>query len=146
MKPELRIKKLREDAVLPAYQTKDAAGMDLCACLEKSMILPAGGYAVVPTGLAIAVPAGYAAFIYARSGLAVKHGVTLRNAVGVVDADYRGEVRVGLQNLSDLPYEIGPGERIAQLVIMPAPQAEIVECAELDETSRGEGGFGSTGK
>ena len=142
----LKIKKLKPNAVIPAYQTAGAAGMDLCAAIDAPMKLPTRGSVVVPTGLAIAVPEGYAAFIFARSGLAVKSGITLRNSVGVIDADYRGEILVGLQNQSDLPYEIKPGERIAQMVIMPAPQAEIVLCDSLDDTARGEGGFGSTGK
>lgn len=143
---ELKIKRLNPDAVLPAYQTAGAAGMDLCACVPAPLKIPTRGYVVVPTGIAIAVPEGYAAFVFARSGLAIKSGITLRNSVGVIDCDYRGEILVGLQNQSDLPYEIKPGERIAQMVLMPAPQAKIVECDSLDDTARGEGGFGSTGK
>lgn len=141
---ELQIKKLREDAILPRYATEGAAGMDLCAAVETD--LPPMGHALVPTGIAVAVPAGYGAFLFARSGLAIKHGVNLRNGVGVVDSDYRGEVMVGLANLSDKPYHVAKGERICQLVLIATPQAEIRLVDELSETLRGEGGFGSTGK
>lgn len=141
---ELQIKKIREDAVLPRYATEGAAGMDLCAAAEVD--LPPMGHALVPTGIALAVPTGYGAFLFARSGLAIKHGVNLRNGVGVVDSDYRGEVMVGLMNLSDKPYHVCKGERICQLVLIATPQAEVRVVEELSETQRGEGGFGSTGK
>jgi len=143
---ELKIKRLSPLAVLPQYQTSGAAGMDLYALPEKPLTLAPGASALIPTGLALEVPEGYGAFLFARSGLAVKHGITLSNGVGVVDADYRGEVKVGLVNLSSEPYEIKPGERIAQLVLLPAPQASVIEVESLGETERGAGGFGSTGK
>ena len=141
---KLEIKKLREDAVLPRYATDGAAGMDLCAAAAAD--LAPMGHALIPTGIALAVPQGYGAFLFARSGLAVKHGITLRNCVGVIDSDYRGEVMVGLVNLSDKDYHIQKGERICQMVILPIPQAELSVVEELPETDRGVGGFGSTGK
>lgn len=141
---KLQIKKMREDAILPRYATEGAAGMDLCAAVDAD--LPPMGHALVPTGIALAVPVGYGAFLFARSGLAIKHGVNLRNGVGVVDSDYRGEVMVGLMNLSDKPYHVTKGERICQLVLIATPQAEIEVVEALSETLRGEGGFGSTGK
>jgi len=143
---ELKIKKLSPDAVLPQYQTPGAAGMDLYALPEKPVLMAPGASALIPTGLAMEVPEGYGAFLFARSGLAVRHGIALSNGVGVVDADYRGEVKVGLVNLSAEAYEIKPGERIAQLVLLPAPQAAVIEAESLGETLRGEGGFGSTGR
>jgi len=143
---ELKIKRLSPSAALPRYQTPGAAGMDICALLETPVCLEPGASALIPTGLAVEVPEGFGAFLFARSGLAVKHGIALSNGVGVVDADYRGEVRVGLINLSQTAYEIKPGERIAQLVLMPAPQVAVVEVESLEETERGEGGFGSTGR
>ena len=101
----------------------------------------------IPTGIAIALPsAEYVALVFARSGLGIKHGVTLSNGVGVIDSDYRGEIRVGLTNLSDTPYTVSPGDRIAQLAVMPVVQARLEVCGSLDETERGQGGFGSTGK
>lgn len=144
---ELLIKKLDERAKVPAAATGGSAGMDLCAVLDTPLVLNPGERAMVPTGLAIALPnAELVALIFARSGLAVKHGITLSNCVGVVDSDYRGEVKVGLINQSDKPYEIAPGERIAQLVITPVEQATPVVVDELPESDRGEGGFGSTGR
>ena len=142
----IRFQKLDPRAVLPRRATPGSAGMDLCALLEEELVLAPGGRAMVPTGLAAAVPEGYGAFLFARSGLAVKHGVTLSNCVGVVDSDYRGEIRVGLINQSDRPYTLQPGERIAQLVLLPVYCAEAVECDSLDDTERGAGGFGSTGR
>lgn len=143
---ELKIKRLSPAAILPRYQTPGAAGMDLCALPDAPVRLAPGASALIGTGLAVEVPTGYGAFLFARSGLAIKHGIALANGVGVIDADYRGEVKVGLINLSSEPYEIRPGERIAQLVLLPAPQAGIVETESLTDTQRGEGGFGSTGK
>lgn len=131
---------------LPAYQTEDAAGLDLLAALEEPMTLAPLGRALVPTGLAIALPSGYEAQIRPRSGLAAKHGVTVLNSPGTVDADYRGEVKVILINLSDTPFTIDRGERIAQMVIAPVSRAQFVETEVLDATSRGAGGFGSTGR
>ena len=142
---EVEIKKLSEDAVLPAYQTEGAAGMDISACLTEDVILNPMERKLIPTGFAIAVPDGYAAYLYARSGLASKKGITLPNCVGVIDSDYRGEVKVALVNLSDEPFEIKNGDRIAQMVISPVIQAILVEKEELSETKRAGGGFGSTG-
>lgn len=144
---ELLIKKLDERAKIPAAATGGSAGMDLCAVLDEPLVLEPGQRAMVPTGLAIALPSNdLVALIFARSGLAVKHGITLSNCVGVVDSDYRGEVKVGLINQSDKAYEIAPGERIAQMVIMPVVMADVSVADELPESDRGEGGFGSTGR
>lgn len=142
----LKVKKLKENAVLPKRATDGSAGADLYACINKPITLKSGEHTVIPTGIAIAVDKGYAALIYARSGLAIKHGIGLLNAVGVVDSDYRGEVCVGIINQFSEEYTIEPNERIAQLVITPVITEEIVECESLDDTARGEGGFGSTGK
>lgn len=131
---------------LPAYQTEDAAGLDLLAALEEPIILAPLGRALVPTGLAIALPSGYEAQIRPRSGLAAKHGITVLNSPGTVDADYRGEVKVILINLSDTSFTIHRGERIAQMVIAPVSRAQFIETEVLDATSRGAGGFGSTGR
>jgi dUTP pyrophosphatase len=121
--------------------------MDLVACMEEPVILSSGGRAMIPTGLAMALPtADWVGLVYARSGLAVRHGITLSNCVGVIDSDYRGEIRVGLCNLGQEPYTIQPGERIAQLVISPVLLPLVEEADELDNTERGAGGFGSTGK
>jgi dUTP pyrophosphatase len=134
------------DLPLPAYQSEDAAGLDLLAAVEEAMILPPLGRALVPTGLAMALPSGYEAQVRPRSGLAAKHGVTVLNSPGTIDADYRGEIKVILINLSDTPFTIGRGERIAQMVIAPVSRARLVETEALDATIRGEGGFGSTGR
>lgn len=143
---EVKVRKLRENAVIPKIATPGSAAADLYACIDEAVIIPAGGSAIVSTGLAVAVPEGYGAFIFARSGLGIKHGIVPRNCVGVIDSDYRGEVCVGLANLSAEDYKINPGDRIAQMAIMPVSPAEYVLCEELSETERGEGGFGSTGK
>ena len=144
---EILIKKLDDRANIPAAATGGSAGMDLCAVLDSPLTLAPGERAMISTGLAIALPStDLVALIFARSGLAVKHGITLSNCVGVVDSDYRGEVKVGLINQSDKPYEIAPGERIAQMVIMPVVQAQPKVVEELPSSERGEGGFGSTGR
>ncbi|MBQ9702116.1 MAG: dUTP diphosphatase [Bacteroidales bacterium] len=130
----------------PAYATEQSAGMDLKANLEESLILKPLQRALVPTGLFMALPAGYEAQVRPRSGLAAKHGITVLNTPGTIDADYRGEVKVILVNLSDTPFEIVPGERIAQMVIARHEKVEWEEVNELDATERGAGGFGSTGK
>ena len=143
----MKVKKLSENAVMPVRATPGSAGMDLYACLEKPVTLKKGEHAVVPTGIAIELPSdSLVAYIFARSGLAVKHGITLANCVGVIDSDYRGEIKVGLVNLYDEEYTINRGERIAQLVISPVSLITPVEADELGETGRGAGGFGSTGK
>ena len=144
---ELLIKKLDDRAKIPEAATGGSAGMDLCAVLDAPLVLAPGERAMVPTGIAIALEsAEFVALIFARSGLAVKHGITLSNCVGVVDSDYRGEVKVGLINLSDTSYEIAPGERIAQMVIMPVAAVSPKVVENLPESERGEGGFGSTGR
>ena len=141
----VEIKKLSKDAVLPAYQTEGAAGMDVSACIEEDITLNPMERKLISTGFAIAVPDGYAAYLYARSGLASKKGITLPNCVGVIDSDYRGEVKVALVNLSDEPFVIKNGDRIAQMVISPVIQVILSEKEELSETKRAGGGFGSTG-
>ena len=133
------------DLPLPAYETAQSAGMDLAAAIEAPITLSPGERAMVPTGLAIALPAGYEAQVRPRSGLAAKNGVTVLNTPGTVDADYRGEVKVILVNLGDTAFEVERGMRIAQMVIAPVTQAAFAEVAELPETARGTGGFGSTG-
>ncbi|MEF2884232.1 MAG: dUTP diphosphatase [Ruminococcus sp.] len=144
---ELKIRKLREGAKIPCRATEGAAGMDLYACIDESITLAPQQLVIVPTGIAIELPDnGCAAFLYARSGLGVKHGICLANGVGVIDSDYRGEVCAGLCNVSDKPYVIAPGERIAQMVIAPVFTPDVVEVSELSDTQRGAGGFGSTGK
>ena len=130
----------------PAYATEQSAGMDLKANLEESLVLKPLQRALVPTGLYMALPAGYEAQVRPRSGLAAKHGITVLNTPGTIDADYRGEVKVILVNLSDTPFEIVPGERIAQIVIARHETIEWEEVQQLDATSRGTGGFGSTGR
>lgn len=144
---ELKIKKLKSDAKIPKRATNGSAGMDLYACINQSITLAPQQLTVVPTGIAIELPDNTcAAFLYARSGLGVKHGICLSNGVGVIDSDYRGEICVGLCNVSDKPYVIEPCERVAQMVIAPVLTPDVVEADELSDTSRGEGGFGSTGK
>jgi dUTP pyrophosphatase len=133
------------DLPLPAYETEQSAGMDLAAAIDAPLSLAPGARAMVPTGLAIALPAGYEAQVRPRSGLAAKNGVTILNTPGTVDADYRGEVKVILINLGDKTFEIERGMRIAQMVIAPVTQASFAEVASLPETARGTGGFGSTG-
>lgn len=131
---------------LPAYATELSAGMDLRADLETPVVLGPLERALIPTGLRIALPAGYEAQVRPRSGLAAKHGITVLNTPGTIDADYRGEIKVILVNLSDVPFEIVPGERIAQMVVARHERVEWEETEELDETVRGAGGFGSTGR
>jgi dUTP pyrophosphatase len=133
---------------LPAYQSVHAAGLDLLAAVPESapMMLAPGKHAMIPTGLTIALPPGYEAQVRPRSGLAAKHGVTVLNSPGTVDADYRGEVCVLLINHGDQPFPIRRGERIAQMVIAPVVQVELVPAASLPATDRGNGGFGSTGR
>ena len=131
---------------LPAYATELSAGMDLRADLESPITLGPLERALVPTGLFIALPAGYEAQVRPRSGLAAKHGITVLNTPGTIDADYRGEIKVSLVNLSNTPFEIVPGERIAQMVVARHERVEWDEVEVLDETARGAGGFGSTGR
>ena len=130
----------------PAYETADSAGMDLPAAVESDLVLVPGGRALVPTGFAIALPSGFEAQIRPRSGLALKHGVTVLNSPGTIDADYRGEVGVILVNHGDAPFVIRRGDRIAQMVVAPVVQVTWQSTETLDETVRGSGGFGSTGR
>lgn len=143
----LKIKKLDPRAQLPVRGTAGSAGLDLRALLDQPVTVPAGGRISVPTGIAIGLPSPETVgLVFARSGLAVKHGLCLSNGVGVIDSDYTGEIKVGMVNLSDTPYELQPGERIAQLVVMPVHLPELTEVEDLEETQRGAGGFGSTGR
>jgi len=137
-----------EGLALPAYQSVDAAGLDLLAAVPEDapLILAPGKHAMVPTALAIALPSGFEAQVRPRSGLAAKHGVTVLNSPGTVDADYRGEINVILINHGEAPFPIRRGERIAQMVIAPVVQAELVPVTSLSTTERGSGGFGSTGR
>lgn len=151
MTMDLKIKalspKLGREIPFPNYATSGSAGMDLRACIDSPVTIAAGERGLIPTGLAIALPgADWVALVYARSGLAIKHGLAPANCVGVIDSDYRGEIVVGLLNSSREPYTIEPGERVAQLVIMPVTQAQVQVVEELDGTERGTGGFGSTGR
>ena len=135
------------DIPFPFYASAGAAAMDLCACVDEAVAIAPQQIVSLPTGIAIALPsAEYVALVFARSGLGIKHGVAMANGVGVIDSDYRGEIRVGLVNQSQTPYTVQPGDRIAQLAVMPVVQAELEITDTLDETQRGAGGFGSTGK
>lgn len=136
----------RSGEALPAYQTPLSAGMDLRADVTEPVVLQPGQRALVPTGLHIELPAGYEAQIRPRSGLALQHGVTVLNSPGTIDADYRGEIQVLLVNLSDLPFEIQRGERIAQMVVSRHERVQWVEVSALSDTERGAGGFGHTGR
>ena len=139
--------KIGKEIPTPFYASAGAAAMDLCACVDEPVTVEPRALVFIPTGIAIALPsAEYVALVFARSGLGIKHGITLSNGVGVIDSDYRGEIRVGLTNLSDTAYTVAPGDRIAQLAVMPVVQARLEVCDSLDETERGQGGFGSTGK
>ena len=142
---KLKMKKLREEAVLPERKTPGSAGYDLCACIAGDFTIEPGELVILPTGLAAEIPEGCAGMIFTRSGLGVKHGIAVSNGVGVIDSDYRGEIHVGLRNNSQIAYTISPGERIAQLIVMPVCLPEVVEVEELSETERGTGGFGING-
>ena len=148
---ELKIKalspKIGTEIPLPKFATAGAACMDLCACIDAPVTLEAGARALIPTGIAIALPsADYVALVFARSGLGIKQGVCLSNGVGVIDSDYRGEIGVGLVNLGQSAYTVQPGDRIAQLMVTPVVQPTVVKVSALDDTDRGAGGFGSTGR
>jgi len=140
-----RFKRLRPQAQLPRYMSAEAAGLDLASAADGPLTLAPGARLGVPTGLAMELPAGFEGQVRPRSGLASKHGVTVVNAPGTIDSDYRGEIVVLLVNLGQAPYTIAPGDRVAQLVIAPVTRAEIVEAEELSSTARGGGGFGHTG-
>ena len=147
----LSVKRLDERATLPTYHSELAAGLDLAACLPRGEIgtdrvtIEPGMIAKIPTGVALAIPAGYEGQVRPRSGLSTKHGITVPNSPGTIDADYRGELFVALMNLQREPFEITHGMRVAQLVIAPVAHADVIVVEELDETARGTGGFGSTG-
>ena len=139
--------KIGRELPWPQRATAGSAGMDLAACMDEAVTIAPRQLVRIPTGIAIALPGPeYVALVYARSGLGIKHGVSLSNGVGVIDSDYRGEIQVGLTNLSDVPYTVQPGDRIAQLVVTPVVLPEVELAVELDDTSRGAGGFGSTGQ
>ena len=142
----LKVKKLKEEAVLPERKTPGSAGFDLCACIAQEITMEPGDMAVFPTGLAAEIPEGCAGMIFTRSGLGVKHGIAVSNGVGVIDSDYRGEIQVGRHNFSRTAYTVCPGDRIAQLIVMPVCLPQVEEAAVLSETDRGGAGFGSTGK
>ncbi len=146
MKVDIRIKKLRDNAVIPTYGSDFAAGADLYAAVEEPVTIKSGETRLIPTGLAFEIPEGYAGFVYARSGLASKRNLAPANKVGVIDSDYRGEVMVALHNHGKEPQTIEADERIAQMVIAPYITADFILSDSLDDTDRGEGGFGSTGR
>ena len=141
----MKVTRLEHNRHLPEYKTEGSSGMDLYAAIDKEITLKPLERALIPTVIKIEIPIEYEAQIRARSGLSVKHGITLINAVGTIDADYRGEICIGLVNLSNEEYTVKPDDRIAQLVIMKVEKAQIEVTAELASSSRGEGGFGSTG-
>lgn len=138
--------KIGRDIPLPYYATDGAAAVDLHACLEEAVTIAPGERALLPTGLAFAIPAGHVGLVAVRSSMGIRHGITLSNGMGVIDSDYRGQVHVGLYNTSREPYTVHPGDRVAQLLVVPvaAPEIELVEA--LPETGRGTGGIGSTGR
>ena len=142
----LKIKRLEHNKVLPEYKTSGAAGMDLCAAIDSPIELKPLDRKLIPTGIKIELEHGYEAQIRPRSGLSIKHGITLINCVGTIDEDYRGEVCIPIVNISNESYTIQPEERIAQMIISKVEQAQIEVVTELSETQRNEGGFGSTGK
>ncbi len=146
MQYDVRIKKLRENAIVPTYGSADAAGADLYAAIDEPVTIAPGETKFIPTGLAFEIPQGYAGFVHARSGLASKRGLAPANKVGVIDSDYRGEVMTALHNHGSESQTIDPGERIAQMVIAPYVTANFILSESLDDTQRGEGGFGSTGR
>ena len=143
----VKIKKLRQNAVMPTRGSDGAAGLDLYACIDKPIVINPRGLYKIPTGVAIALPdKDTVGLIFSRSGLGVNHGVSLPNAVGVVDSDYRGELIVGIGNTGEKAYTLSPGERFAQLVVMPVYGVTLEETDDLGETFRGSGAFGSTGR
>lgn len=146
MKFDLRIKKLRDNAQMPTYGSEFAAGADMYAAIDEAVTIEPNETKLIPTGLAFEIPEGYAGFVYARSGLASKKGLAPANKVGVIDADYRGEVMVALHNHGTEAQTVEAGERIAQMIIAPFVAVNYVFSDELDDTVRGEGGFGSTGR
>lgn len=142
----IRVKKLNSKAVLPTYGSAEAAGADLYACLDAPVTIEPGASVFIPTGIALEVPKGCAGLVYARSSMGVKRGLAPANKVGVIDSDYRGEIRVVLLNHGNQPQTVEPGERVAQFIITPVLTPVYEEAEELSDTQRGTGGFGSTGK
>ncbi len=142
---QVKIQYINEKIAKPEYATEGSAGMDLVASIKEPLEIKAGDRAMIPSGIAIQMPKGYGGFVFPRSGLSYKSGITLCNSVGVIDSDYTGEIKIAVHNTSNNDYTIHPGDRIAQLVFLPVGIAELVECKALDETDRGSGGFGSTG-
>ncbi len=143
---QLKVKRLTDLAVLPRYMTGGAAGMDLTAAPPEPMVLRPGQRVLVPTGISIALPTGHEGQVRPRSGLAVKHGLTLLNAPGTIDEDYRGEVKVLLANMGQEPFTVEAGMRVAQLIVAPVCRVEVAEVETLEDTARGDGGFGHTGQ
>jgi dUTP pyrophosphatase len=143
---KIEVKKLRANAILPEYQTKHSAGMDLHACIDKPIVIKPGKWELIPTGISLALPDGYESHIRCRSGLAFKHGVGMVNGMGTIDADYRGEYGVLLINYGKEDFVVNNGDRVAQLVINRYEKVQWQEVEELNETARGAGGFGSPGK
>ena len=143
---KMKIIKLANNKHLPEYKTEGSSGMDLYAAIDKEVVIKPLERVLIPTGIKIEIPIEYEAQIRARSGLSIKHGITLINSIGTIDADYRGEICVGLVNLSNQEYTISPDDRIAQMIIMKVEKAQIEVTIELSQSKRGEGGFGSTGK
>ncbi len=142
---KVKIQYVNPEAKMPEYATDGSAGMDLSAVMEKPVTLRVGGRAMIPTGIALEIPEGYGGFVFPRSGLSYKKGISMANCVGVIDSDYTGEIKVVLHNISGHDYTVNPGDRIAQLVFLPVPKAEFEVVEELGKTERGSGGFGSTG-
>ena len=138
--------KIGDSIPLPYYATAGAAALDLHACIDEPAVLPAGGEALIPTGIAAAIPEGCVGVLAVRSSMGIRHGVAMSNGIGVIDSDYRGPLRVGLHNFRDTEYVVEPGDRIAQLLIRPGLRPEVEVVSELSETARGAGGFGSTGR
>lgn len=143
---QIAVKKIRPGAKLPSFGTPEAAGADLYACLDADVTIMPGETFFVPTGLSMALPKGYAGFVFARSGMACKRGLAPANKVGVIDSDYRGELMIALHNHGTEPQTVSDGERVAQLILLPVLTPVYLEADALDETERGTGGFGSTGK
>ncbi len=143
--PVIEIKKIKSNASLPCYMTSLSAGMDICAEPDEPILLAPGDRCLVPTGIAMAIPRGFEVQVRPRSGLAINHGITLVNTPGTIDADYRGEIKIIMINHGKDVFPIKAGDRIAQLVVAPVVQADMLEVADLDSTERGSGGFGHTG-
>ena len=143
---KLLIKKLNKEVIVPEYKTKDSSGMDLMASISNDIYIKPGEKAIIPTGIAISIPTGYEIQIRPRSGLAAKKNITILNTPGTIDADYRGEIKIILINFGKEEFKINPNDRIAQMVLCPVIKAELEVVQELQDTKRGEGGFGSTGK